>query len=695
MIKLGEVYEKAIVADSRTVRPSVIFDLVDPDIEYAGVESTGLSEASKIEQLHDRVFSLSKIRSLEKNAWILDGSFSVFADNAEIGEVGTDLSDAEGNFTSENATSYKLANVSELRALTIVFPANEIYGVAKDFKIEVMQGGASYFEKGFSGNRENEIVVGDFLVYNPDEIRLTVYSWTIPKRRRRVAEVIPGIYEKWDRNIINSLEIKEQGDPSCVTLPYGTCEITVENKEKRFNARNKNGIFTLIEERMAIPVFLAVSGDGSEEVVAPAGTYYQSSGGWRQGEYLPTITWRLVDIIGLLSERRFFPPEKMPTTLEGWIAHIVSHLGANFSSAYTVDSAYKDRPLKLASWADINDITCGKVLIDACLACGVWPRSDKETGFLAVEPAWNEGASVTLENMSSVPAYFANEDVSEISFEMGSTKKTFSGNSSSSSVSIAIRNIFIDDEETALAAARQILSTRGGSRIEVTGRGNPASEIGDVGTVQIDDSSAVSGRLVFSTISMTGGVLADCKSTFLQADGVFLWTTRDVITESGTYVARSGFSEIFIVVIGGGTGGQAGEDGSFDSKGAKGAPGTGGNVFASKIQINDAQSFEVVIGEGGKGGAEDLDMGQRGSDTVFGAYSSANGRVYTPSYTDIQSGNVYGRTGVKRPTNGSGDGGEGGKGGSRGVSTETKSRKPGKGAAGADGASGCVIVCYS
>lgn len=39
-----------------------------------------------------------------------------------------------------------------------------------------------------------------------------------------------------------------------------------------------------------------------------------------------------------------------------------------------------------------------------------------------------------------------------------------------------------------------------------------------------------------------------------------------------------------------------------------------------------------------------------------GVYSSANGNVYPNGFTDIQSGDSYGRTVVKYPINGTGDG---------------------------------------
>ena len=114
--------------------------------------------------------------------------------------------------------------------------------------------------------------------------------------------------------------------------------------------------------------------------------------------------------------------------------------------------------------------------------------------------------------------------------------------------------------------------------------------------------------------------------------------------------------------------------------------------MAGTISINDQQSFTVSLGE----------------DTVFGAYSSANGKRYANGYTDVQSGESYARTGVKSPRTGTGDGGIKGTGGAKGErhreswtdadggshSTMVIDSKPGKGTPGVAGAIGCVVVYY-
>lgn len=92
----------------------------------------------------------------------------------------------------------------------------------------------------------------------------------------------------------------------------------------------------------------------------------------------------------------------------------------------------------------------------------------------------------------------------------------------------------------------------------------------------------------------------------------------------------------------GGSGGTSGTDGDWDAAGEDGADGAGGKVWSGTIEINPQQTFVAGIGTGGG-------LGQEGGETTFGQYSSAQGKRYSPAYTDVASGDAYGRTGVSTP----------------------------------------------
>lgn len=701
MIKSSAAYQAAITGDARRILLRAIIDLISPDIVYGAGETSGQIPWSQLAQIHDKGFDTpAKYATLEHNRWTLDGTFGIFPDQAadvtgQVAYIGDALAGADGSFETSPWVELQFSGVSVLQAFSIYFPGDEYDGVPLDFTVEVKQGGTAYYSKSFTGNQAATVALSGFTVNNPDSIRVTVSKWSLPYRRMRLVEIVPGIYEQWDNNIIAEFSVKQQGNVACTALPYGTCTLKMDNLSRRFEPRAKDGLFQSIEERQGIDISIGVRlADGTDDYKR-VGIYYQYSGGWRTGDNGLTMQWDLVDIIGLLASREFLPPSTLPTTLEGWIAALVGQLGVNFANRYTVDPNYSGAAVTASSVADVTGTSCGDILRWACMAAGVWPRADAETGYLAAEPLWSEGNKLTLDNLTAYPILRANSDVAAIIFTLydgSGTKYIVSGNSTASSETVSVDNPFIHTKAQALKAARMILSTYGGNKLETTGRGDPTREIGDVETVWLNESSATTARLIMQTMQFSGGVLQGCQSQLIQADGSFQFQGRAQITESGTWTAPAGKTQLRVILVGHGGNGTAGTDGSWYEAGAPGAPGLGGLVWAGTININDGQSFAVTIGE----------------NTTFGAYSSANGKRYANGYTDVASGDSFARTGVAAPLPGSGDGGAAGKAGAQGQrrretkvnedgSTTTRwrvSAYPGKGTAGKQGAHGCVVVYW-
>lgn len=701
MIKSTAAYQAAITGDARRILLRAIIDLISPDIVYGAGETSGQIPWSQLAQIHDKVFDTpAKYATLEHNRWTLDGTFGIFPDQAadvtgQVAYIGDALSGEDGSFAAPPWVELQFSGVSVLQACSVYFPDDEYDGVPLDFTVEVKQGGTAYYSKSFTGNQAARVSMSGFTVNNPDAIRVTVSKWSLPYRRMRLVEIVPGIYEQWDNNIIAEFNVKQQGNVACTALPYGTCTLKMDNLSRRFEPRAKDGLFQSIEERQGIDISIGVRLPDGTDDYKRVGIYYQYSRGWRTGDNGLTMQWDLVDIIGLLASREFLPPSTLPTTLEGWIAALVGQLGVNFANRYTVDPNYIGAAVTASSVADVTGKSCGDILRWVCMAAGVWPRADAETGYLAAEPLWSEGNKLTLDNLTAYPILRANSDVAAIIFTLHDgigTQYIVSGNSTASSETVSIDNPFIHTQAQALTAARTILSTYGGNQLETTGRGDPTREIGDVETVWLNESSATTARLIMQTMQFSGGVLQGCQSQLLQADGSFQFQGRAQITESGTWTAPAGKTQLRVILVGHGGNGTAGTDGSWDEAGAPGAPGLGGLVWAGTININDGQSFAVTIGE----------------NTVFGAYSSANGKRYANGYTDVASGDSFARTGVASPLPGSGDGGAAGKAGAQGQrrqettknedgSTTTRwrvSAYPGKGTPGKEGATGCVVVYW-
>lgn len=709
MIKSGQAYHAAITGDARRVLLRAVIDIISPDIVFQAGGTSGQIAWSNLLQLYDKIFdNPTKYATLERDRWALDGTWDLLPDDptqaeGQMGYIGNVLFGADGTFATPPWVELRFSGVSVLQACSVHFPGNAYDGVPEDFTVEVKQGGTAYHTRTYTGNTASSVSLEGFTVNNPDAIRVTVTKWSRPSRRMRVVEIVPGVYETWDGGMIAEFNVKQQGNVAATALPYGTCTLKIDNLSRRFEPRSKNGIFQSIEERQGIDVSLGVRlADGTDEYKR-LGIFYQYSGGWKTGDNGLTMQWTLVDIIGLLANREFLAPATLPTTLGGWIGALAAQLGVNFKNRWHVDPNYTALPVTVRVAEDLQGKKCGDILRWVCQATGTWPRADASTGDLTAEPLWSEGNKVTLDNLNGYPIMKANGDVAALIFTLNDgadTKYIVSGNATSSSETISIDNPFIKTEAQALAAARLILSTYGGNVLDLTGRGDPSSEIGDVETVWLDESQATTARLTMQTFQFSGGVMQGCQSQLLQADGSFLFTERTVITQPGTWKAPAGKRKLYIICVGHGGDGTPGTNGTWDEAGEDGVDGSGGLVWAGTININEQQAFAVTIGQ----------------ETTFGVYSSANGKRYDNGYTDVRSGSSYGRSGVKVPKPGSGDGGIRGIGGVKGNKHKETKRKratdengnqyweyvevtvidnyPGKASPPSTGVPGCVVVYW-
>ncbi len=528
MVKVSAAYRAAIVADSRRVVTGAIVEIISPDAVYGDVVASDAAPFAVPAQLKDKVMDLEpRYATFEHNAWILDGKQDILDPDNIIGHQGwasNGVSDAHGRFDNDPWVELPFSGVSILQACSAVFSVDPEYGLPESFTIAVYSGSEVKWSQYITDNASRYRYFTGFTVSDPTAVRVTIHRTAIPYRRPRVAEIIPGIYETWDGDDIVSMDIKQQGDLSCVTLPYGTMTLTMDNSDRRFDPAAKAGIFQSLEERQGIKAFLGVRlPDGSDELV-PVGLYYQHQNGWKTGNNSMTMTWSMVDILGLLSRMPYSIPDTLPTTLDGWVASAVSQLGGNFRSRYSVDPSLSSVSLTVASSDDLSGITCGDLIRLACMAAGAWARAGNVTGDVVVSASANAGTSLTMDNLSSFPSLQANSDVAYINMTIfdGSTGTrpvlTVLGSSQGSGVSLTINNPFIHSAEQAASAAATILSYYGGNKINTTGRGDPASEIGDLDTVQINPTVSVTGLRTYQTFSFQGGILSSCKANFLAAD---------------------------------------------------------------------------------------------------------------------------------------------------------------------------------
>lgn len=722
MIVHTESYDKAVTASSRRMFARAVFDLADPDAEITGVTTNSESELSLKDQIVERGSGSTdqRIATLELDRWLLDGSFVIRPENptdreGQVGWESDGLCGTDGAFALPYpCIEMSLTNVSILQAVTLEFSDDPLDGHPVDFDVELWAGSTLLESVSIVENANTKLVVEDFTVNNPTAVRLIVKKWSKPFRRVRLARFMLGFIEIWDGSVIQDVDIYTEVTFSGLKIPYSSCTIRVENKNHRFDPYAPNTLFASIEERQAIIVDLGLRlEDGSIEWI-PGGTYYQQSAGWALQDL--TVSWELLDVIGMLVKRKFVVPATLPTTLAGWLGAIMSSLGVNFSKKYIVDENVG--AMALTTTADkVAEKTCGEILRFACMATNTWPRQDFETGYLRVGKLERlEGNRITLDNMPRYPEMSANDDIADITFELDSGEVVFPGNNTDSEVSLSVKNPFVHTEADARKAVVSCLFEYGGRSFEVVSRGNPSSECGDIQSVDTQFLSTISARLYKQQLKLDAGVMRNMPSYLVQSPNDSFYENKVVLTGEGNWTAPVA-GTIKVTLIGGGTGGMGGGGGNMhdgfadpdDNEGGIG--GTGGRVYITEAVATAGQVFDYSCGLGGaagEGGATGRDgkVGTEGTDTTFGVYSSVNGVRYTVGLMDIQSGAVYAQKGgdygyLVEGLNGSGGaGGKQGKNGKRvrvvnpetGESYTKVKARPQAGTDGLPGKDGCIIV---
>jgi len=619
MIEVSEAYRAAIDAQSRRVLVRAAVDLISPTLAFGAVSGSTQSVFSDPDQLHDRVNTLGEpFLTTERNRWILGYSYETDQSvNSETGfetqNVFDEDAESEGFWVEET-----FSGVTLLQSFHVIFPNNDYDGFGVDFVAEVKYGDQVLQSFTITDNNQSDVYISGFDAYYPTSIKVTVTKWSLPNVRMRLVEIWPGSYEEWTDDMFAEFNIQRKGDLSAVSLPYTTCDLTVDNSTRRFDPLNKNGLFRSIEEKQGIEVSVSVNGSTYVRI----GKFYQASGGWKTGNSTITLQWNLVSIIGLLVDKIIDITRitTWPTTLSGWITLIMGQLGTVFQNEFVIDDELADQTLR--NQRSIPEgITCGDLLLWVCQAVRAWPRETND-GKLYIgrfSDQNNVADNLTFDNLNEYPSLQANEDIARIDITLADgTIYSASGISSSSQNTISINNPFILNATDAQELASYILGFYGGNLIETTGRGNPAREVGDKVTVQVYKDSILTGRILEDSVEIQDHVLKNCKTRILNIiENVAVdYDEYVVITENQTFTVPDyaklvdGVATLYIILVGGGAAGGhgswypykdlIGEANDELVQGVSGTQGHGGRIYFGSINANAGQTFQVNIGVRGE-----------------------------------------------------------------------------------------------
>lgn len=512
----------AVTATRRRVVPRMIVDIIDPDMTDLSASANDAFYYSRLDQVTDQeTVSQDKYITLEKNRWILNGEFAEFPIAPrfivnQVGYISDEICDANGDFATPPTLTITFANVDSLSSCGVDFSNNPYDGYATDFDVTIV--GDTTATVNVTGNTALQVPVEGFTVTNPTSITIQINSWSLPLRRARVIELYPGVLETWDESQITDLDIVHEMDLSNLSLPNGSCNMTFYNAGNRFNPYNKDGLFNSLESRQRVQAFMGLDVGGGVIEYAPVGMFYMTDDCWRLNSDGMTMTFSMADLIGLVKDRLFTCPSPTPTTLAGWLQAVLSTLGTNFRNLYEIDNDVPNTSMTVTDVTYVNDQPCGDVLCWLAQASLGYMRCDQSTGKIRVS-AWPSatGDTLTLGNMSHYPEAKNRGDVANFIFQYyDNTTYTIPGTQEAADQDVTVHNPFIEKNTIAGTIIANIKKCYGTPEITVRGRGNPASEIGDIDTIDTWLAQSPSAYRVSQQLRLQDGIMADVQSVFLE-----------------------------------------------------------------------------------------------------------------------------------------------------------------------------------
>lgn len=246
----------------------VSFRLVDTTAYADASPSVSESEPglTQMDQLHDLVDGMSaKWATFETQGWRADGSYSLIPDDLTSHQTGwwSNLSGENGSFASPPTLTFEFTADHSSIGFTVIFDDRAgrhplsmtvyAYDAAEtliDAQTVVVTSARQVVDMPVENYRKLVIEFGDT---------------QLPYQRVRVAEVIFGIVQYFDRSNIRSGEMIYEISPTAEFLPSTELELVFDNNDGKYNMGNPEGVYEYLQQGQPMDTEIGV-GPSAEDI---------------------------------------------------------------------------------------------------------------------------------------------------------------------------------------------------------------------------------------------------------------------------------------------------------------------------------------------------------------------------------------------------------------------------------------------
>lgn len=490
-------------ADSRVVDFNVRFELLDTNAQGAATPSTSGAEAcSQLSQLTDDITSMSeKYASLEPGLWRLGGGFKIIPDSVTGKQTGwwsNVLSGADGVFETAPWLLFSFGST----AISTVGFTMAYDDKANQFPTQVKittygsDGTTVIAQDTFDVSGAHQII--EFACENYYSVKFEFLKTSEPCRRIRLCNVVFGIVQTFDKDSLQSVNIKAGADVAAEAFQTSEMAFVFDNADHKYNLINPNGLYAYLQQGQQL-ITTAIIGGESVETGKFAFTKAEAS----DDELTATITAN--DYALALDGAQYNSGSNTTSTLAAALTAVLSGTGITFTTtagSTTVSMAIPVGTTKREALRLLAQAAC----------CSIWFDRDR---VLHVEPLTvSETADdeLTADRMPSLGGIRVSEPVGQVVLtvrnEFADTENTYTSGTGTPVKTVA--NPCVANGQTVADWLYAQFNRR--VRYEKPNRCNPAVEVGD--TLNIADAYGENNNAVVTEISIKydGGLSATTKA---------------------------------------------------------------------------------------------------------------------------------------------------------------------------------------
>lgn len=481
MLKMPIGYDP--YADVRKIGVNVDFELVDANATWGNVNPSFTRAAffCSPAQIYNGVPRFSrKYATIEPNGWILDGSYSLVSENrAENGEIGywmRDMADIEGILPNRYLTARFFSPVS-MPGITIYFDerANVF---PKEVTYRITYTGGSFSETVTVQNdgpvcfipAENE---------NVAQVRFSFNKMNIPNGILRVADIVFGKIQEFTGNQIEGVSCVYGSSTYGESFPSAQAVIDINNVARAYDIVSPVGFWKYMQRGQGLNVNIVING----EIVNMGRLYFDSVESVDNG-MIARIT--AVDRAIALERVVFDKGETGQTRLSDLVAQVL-----NTARVYS-NPKYPDNDFgaQMINRCIPINTTCReaiRMIAQAAKSICYFSRDD-ELVFLPTSKS-EAVDMVDYNRMDSYPTVTDGGLINRIELtvrdEFSQTETVYVSENIGSGESVntlAVANPLVSNGQDVADWLLEMMSYR--FTFDISERGNPAREIGDVVTIK-------------------------------------------------------------------------------------------------------------------------------------------------------------------------------------------------------------------